>query len=43
MLLTTLGANLLENLLAGRWVYTERQGNEVIRAGERTIRAGQDF
>ena len=32
MLLGTLGASLLENLLTG-----------TIRAGERTIRAGQDF
>ena len=34
MLLSTLGANLLGTLLAGK---------STIRAGEGTIRAGQDF
>ena len=34
MLLGTLGASLLENLLTGRGI---------IRAGERTIRAGENF
>ena len=34
MLLTTLGASLLRNLLTGK---------DTIRAGEGTVRAGQDF
>ena len=34
MLLGTLGASLLENLLTGKGI---------IRAGERTIRAGENF
>ena len=34
MLLGTLGASLLENLLTGK---------SIIRAGERTIRAGENF
>ena len=34
MLLGTLGASLLENLLPGKGI---------IRAGERTIRAGENF
>ena len=34
MLLSTLGASLLRNLLIGK---------DTIRAGEGTVRAGQDF
>ena len=34
MLLSTLGASLLRNLLTGK---------DTIRAGEGTVRAGQDF
>ena len=34
MLLNTLGASLLRNLLTGK---------DTIRAGEGTVRAGQDF
>ena len=41
MLLGTLGASLLGNLLKGKGVI--RDGEEAIRAGERTIGAGQDF
>ena len=41
MLLGTLGASLLGNLLAGKG--TIRAGEGTIRAGENTIRTGQDF
>ena len=41
MLLGTLGANLLGNLLAGKGTIRARES--VIRAGEGTIRADQDF
>ena len=42
MLLGTLGANLLGNLLTGK--ATIRAGKATIKAGEDTIRrAGQDF
>ena len=50
MLLGTLGASLLGNLLTGKGVIATSQGREAnmtgrgtIRAGEGTIRAGQDF
>ena len=43
MLLGTLGASLLENLLADKGVIATSQGGGTIRAGEGTIRAGQDF
>ena len=39
MLLVTLGAGLLGNLLAGKWAIATRQGRGTIRAGEDTIRA----
>ena len=41
MLLGTLGASLLGNLLAAKGTITAGEGT--IRAGEGTIRAGQDF
>ena len=41
LLLSTLGASLLGNLLTGN--STIRTGEGTIRAGEGTIRAGQDF
>ena len=41
MLLSTLGASLLGNLLTGK--NTIRTGEDTIRAGEGRIRAGQDF
>ena len=40
MLLGTLGANLLENLLPGK--DRTRAGEGKFRAGEGTVRAGQD-
>ena len=50
MLLGTLGASLLGDLLTGERVITASQGRDTIRAGEgtfragkRTVRAGQDF
>ena len=50
MLLGRLGACLLGNLLAGKEAIARRQGRiakihrpVTIRAGEGTIRAGQDF
>ena len=43
MLLGTLGASLLENLLTDKGVIATSQGGGTIRAGEGTIRAGQDF
>ena len=41
MLLGTLGASILRNLLRGKG--TIRAGEDTIRAGEGTVRAGQDF
>ena len=41
MLLGTLGANLLGNLLTGKGAIGAVEGT--IRAGKGTIRAGQDF
>ena len=41
MLLGTLGASLLGNLLTGKG--TIRASEDIIRAVEGTIRAGQDF
>ena len=41
MLLGTLGANLLGNLLAGKG--TNRTNEGTIRAGEETSKAGQDL
>ena len=41
LLLGTLGASLLGNLLTGKWVI--RAGERVIRRGEGKIRAGQDL
>ena len=43
MLLATLGASLLGNLLAGKGAIATSQGRGTIRAGEGTVRAGQDF
>ena len=43
MLLGTLGASLLKNLLAGKGAIATRQEGGTIRAGESTITAGQDF
>ena len=44
MLLGTLGASLLVNLLTGKGVKRSKiTGQGVMRAGEDTIRAGQDF
>ena len=50
MLLGTLGASLLGDLLTGERVIAASQGRDTIRAGEgtfragkRTVRAGQDF
>ena len=50
MLLGTLGASLLKNLLTGKGAITTSQGHEanmpgqsIIRAGEGTIKAGKDF
>ena len=43
MLLSTLGASLLGNLLTGKGAIATSQGQRTIRAGEGTIRAGQDF
>ena len=40
MLLGTLGASLLENILAGKGEIAKRQGRGVNRAGEGVIRAG---
>ena len=41
ILLGTLGASLLGNMLAGKRVM--KAGEDTIRAAEETIRAGQDF
>ena len=50
ILLGTLGASLLGNLLARKGAIATRQGRDtirsgesIIRAGKGTIRAGQDF
>ena len=43
MLLGTLGARLLGNLLAGKRAITTRQVWGTIRAGKGTIVAAQDF
>ena len=43
MLLGTLDANLIGNLLSGKRATATSQGQGLIRAGEGTIRAGQDF
>ena len=43
MLLGTLGASLLGNLLTGKTAVPMSQGWATIRAGEVTVRAGQDF
>ena len=43
MLLGTLGASLLGNLLASKGALATSQGWGTIRAGEGTIRTGQDF
>ena len=43
MLLGTLGASLLGNLLASQGVIATSQVRGTIRAGKDTIRAAQDF
>ena len=43
MLLETLGASLLGNLLADKGVIATSHGRSTVRAGEGTIRAVQDF
>ena len=43
MLLGILGPNLLTNMLADKGVVFKISGQEVIKAGEGKIRAGQDF
>ena len=43
MLLGPIGAILLGNMLAGKGVKAKIPGQTVTRAGEGTIRAGQDF
>ena len=40
MLLGTLGASLLGNLLTGREIYRARKGRGIKRAGEGIVRAG---
>ena len=40
MLLGTLGARLLGNLLTGKGIYTAGKGKGALRAGEGTVRAG---
>ena len=42
MLLGTLGASLLGNILTGRGVKTTIQGRGINRAGEGIVRAGYD-
>ena len=42
MLLDTLGASLLENLLTGKRVKAKMLGRRVMRVGEGTIRAAED-
>ena len=41
MLLGTLGASLLGNLLVGKGLIATSQGQETMRAGEGTLRAGE--
>ena len=41
--LGTLGSSLLGNLLTGKGVKAKIRRQGVIRAGEKTIRAGQDL
>ena len=43
MLLGTLGASLLGNLLTGKGLKAKLPGRGVMRAGEGAIRVGQDF
>ena len=43
MLLGTLGASLLGNLLTDKAMIGKSQGRGTIGAGEETARAGQDF
>ena len=40
MLLGTLGASLLGNILTGKGIYRAGKGEEVLRAGEGIVRAG---
>ena len=40
MLLGTLGASLLGNLLTGKGIYRTRKGKGINRAGEGVLRAG---
>ena len=40
MLLGTLGASLLGNLLTGKWV--NKKGKRIHRVGEGVVRAGED-
>ena len=40
MLLGTLGASLLGNILTGRGIYRAGKGKGINRAGERIVRAG---
>ena len=40
MLLGTLGASLLGNLLTGKEIYRAGKGKSINRAGERIVRAG---
>ena len=42
-LLSTLGASLLGNLQTGKGVKAKIPRREIIRIGEQTTRAGQDF
>ena len=41
MLLGTLGASLLGNLLTGKEIYRAGKGRRIHRAGEETVRAGE--
>ena len=40
MLLGTLRASLLGNLLTGKWIYRAGKGKRIVRAGEVIVRAG---
>ena len=42
MLLGTLGASLLGNLLTGKGIYRAGKGKGITRAGEGIVRAGYD-
>ena len=42
MLLGTLGASLLGNLLTGKGIHRAGKGKGIHRAGEGTVRAGED-